>query len=105
MITLEHRLIVEGVDLADAAAHKQGYDRFGARFKVRGLRQEWRIRDSRGTHATLRRGGGGRAEQSILTEEGGQRDAAYAAASLKQQVTPRDETLPASSVTLLFFHG
>src|SRR5437868_5583875 len=53
MILLQRRLVVECVNLADATAHKQRNNRFGARLEVRLLGQEWRIRNAGRAQAGL----------------------------------------------------
>ena len=55
MILLQRRLIVECVDLADSATHKQRDDRFGPRLEVRLLGQKGRIGHADRAQAGLRR--------------------------------------------------
>jgi hypothetical protein len=107
MILREHRLVVERIDMADAAAHKKRNDRLGPGLEMRRFVKEGRVGHARGTDASMRRCRRGRNE-AFGTEQLRQGDAADAAGCLKEEVTTRDKSLSAFAGTVTFrfvFHG
>src|SRR5215469_8127549 len=107
MILREHRLVVERIDMADAAAHEERDDRLGPGFEMGRLGKEGRICHSGGTDASMRRGRR-RRQEALRTQQLRKSDAADAAARLKEKVATRDKSPAAfaGTATLRFvFHG
>src|SRR5262249_38524184 len=83
----QRRLWIEGVDVADAAAHEQRDDRGRTRLEVRRLR---RVRVDAARFAFARcRVQEVVGQQVVLIQQAGEREAADSASRAEQELTPR----------------
>ena len=96
MVLLKLRLVVEGVDLADAAAHEQRDHLLGARLEMRRLGQIGRTRESLPSSAQAA-GLSEFGKQAIAVEQVEQRQSADADAGFEQEIAAGNEALACSS--------